>query len=54
MGSPADFEAMTEFVTRKGIHPVVGSVFPIDQAAAAFELMERGGQCGKIVIRISD
>jgi NADPH:quinone reductase-like Zn-dependent oxidoreductase len=54
MGSPADFAAMTEFVTRKGIHPVVGSVFSLDQAAEAFELMERGGQCGKIVIRISE
>ena len=54
MGSPADFAAMTEFVTRKGIHPVVGSVFSLDRAAEAFDLMERGAQCGKIVIRIAD
>lgn len=54
MGSPADFAAMTEFVTRKGIHPVVGAVFPLDRVADAFDLMERGGQCGKIVLRIAD
>lgn len=54
MGSPADFAAMTEFVTRKGIHPVVGAVFGLDQVAEAFDLMERGAQCGKIVIRLAD
>lgn len=53
MGSPSDFQAMTEFVTTKGIHPVVSSVFPLDRVAEAFDLMERGGQCGKIVVRIS-
>ena len=53
MGSPADFAAMTEFVTRKGIHPVVSDVFPLDQVDDAFALMERGGQFGKIVVRIS-
>lgn len=53
MGSPADFAAMTEFVTRKGIHPVVSDVFALDQVDDAFALMERGGQFGKIVVRIS-
>ena len=53
MGSPADFAAMTEFVTRKGIHPVISEVFPLDRVADAFALMERGGQFGKIVISIA-
>jgi zinc-binding alcohol dehydrogenase/oxidoreductase len=53
MGSPADFAAMTEFVTRKGIHPVISEVFPLDRVADSFALMERGGQFGKIVISIA-
>lgn len=52
MGSPADFKAMTEFVTAKAIHPIVSEVFPLDRVAEAFELMERGGQFGKIVLSI--
>ena len=53
MGSPADFAAMTEFITRKGIHPVISEVFPFDRVSDAFALMERGGQFGKIVVRIA-
>ncbi len=52
MGSPADFKAMTDFVTAKAIHPVVSEVFPLDRAAEAFALMERGGQFGKIVVSV--
>jgi NADPH:quinone reductase-like Zn-dependent oxidoreductase len=53
MGSPADFSAMTDFVTRKGVHPIISEVFPLDRVAEAFALMERGGQFGKIVISIA-
>ncbi len=52
MGSPADFKAMTDFVTAKAIHPVVSEVFPLDRVAEAFALMERGGQFGKIVVSV--
>jgi NADPH:quinone reductase-like Zn-dependent oxidoreductase len=52
MGSPADFAALLEFCLRHRLKPEVGAVFPLDRAAAAFELMERGGQFGKIVITI--
>jgi NADPH:quinone reductase-like Zn-dependent oxidoreductase len=52
MGSPADWAAMTEFVSRRAIRPVVSEVFPFERAAQAFELMERGGQFGKIVVRM--
>jgi NADPH:quinone reductase-like Zn-dependent oxidoreductase len=50
MGSPADWAAMTQFVSKRAIRPVVSEVFPLERAAQAFELMERGGQFGKIVI----
>jgi zinc-binding alcohol dehydrogenase/oxidoreductase len=50
MGSPADWSAMTAFVARHGIRPVVSDVFPLERGAEAFDLMERGGQFGKIVL----
>jgi NADPH:quinone reductase-like Zn-dependent oxidoreductase len=53
MGSPANWSAMLEFVTLHRMRPVVSEVFPLARAAEAFALMERGGQCGKIVVRIS-
>ncbi len=52
MGSPADWSAMVAFVERHRIKPVVSEVFPLAQAAEAFALMERGGQFGKIVVRM--
>lgn len=53
MGSRADWRAMIEFVGRHQIKPVVSDVFPLARAADAFALMERGGQFGKIVVRIA-
>jgi NADPH:quinone reductase-like Zn-dependent oxidoreductase len=52
MGSAADWSAMTAFVDRHSLRPVVSDVFPFARAAEAFELMERGGQFGKIVVRL--
>ena len=53
MGSPADWSAMIEFVTLHRVRPVVSEVFPLARAAEAFALMERGGQFGKIVVRMT-
>jgi zinc-binding alcohol dehydrogenase/oxidoreductase len=52
MGSPADWTAMNAFVARHGIKPVISEVFALEDVSAAFSLMERGGQFGKIVIRM--
>ncbi|HWB93019.1 MAG TPA: zinc-binding dehydrogenase [Puia sp.] len=52
MGSPADFAAMTTFVSSHGLRPVVDSVFSAEDGAAAFARMEEGQQFGKIVIKI--
>jgi zinc-binding alcohol dehydrogenase/oxidoreductase len=52
MGSPADWAAMTAFVARNRIRPVVSDVFPLERFTEAFELMERGGQFGKIVVTL--
>jgi zinc-binding alcohol dehydrogenase/oxidoreductase len=51
MGSPDDWAAMTAFVDRHAVKTVVSEVFPFERAPEAFDLMERGGQFGKIVIR---
>jgi NADPH:quinone reductase-like Zn-dependent oxidoreductase len=50
MGSPSDWEAMTAYVAREHLKPVVSAVFPLARAADAFALMERGEQFGKIVV----
>jgi NADPH:quinone reductase-like Zn-dependent oxidoreductase len=50
MGSPAEFEAMLAFVTQHRIRPTISEVFSLEQGVAAFALMERGGQFGKIVL----
>lgn len=52
MGSPADWCAMVAFVSLHRIKPVVSDLFGLDQAPEAFALMERGGQFGKIVVRM--
>ncbi len=52
MGSPADWAAMTAFVAERKIKPVISATFPLDRAAEAFALMERGEQFGKIVVTL--
>ena len=51
MGSPTDWRAMLELVSRQQIRPVVSAVHSFAEAAQAFDLMERGGQFGKIVLK---
>jgi zinc-binding alcohol dehydrogenase/oxidoreductase len=52
MGTPADFEAAYDLVASGRARPVVDEVFPLEEAAAAHERMDRGEQLGKIVLRI--
>jgi NADPH:quinone reductase-like Zn-dependent oxidoreductase len=52
MGTRADFEAVYELVKSGRAKPVVDEVFPLSEAAAAHERMERGEQLGKIILRI--
>jgi zinc-binding alcohol dehydrogenase/oxidoreductase len=52
MGSPVDWQAMTDFVARHRLTPVVSAVFPLDRYSEAFELMEKGGQFGKIALTL--
>jgi len=52
MGSPSDWSGLIGFVARHRIKPIVDSVFDLEQGAEAFALMEKGGQFGKIVLRM--
>ena len=52
MGTRSDFEAAYELVASGRVMPIVDSVFPLAEARAAHERMERGEHFGKIVLSI--
>jgi zinc-binding alcohol dehydrogenase/oxidoreductase len=52
MGTPADFQGAYDLIATGKARPVIDSVFPLAEARAAHERMERGEQLGKIVFRI--
>jgi NADPH:quinone reductase-like Zn-dependent oxidoreductase len=52
MGTRDDFEGVFELVKSGKVKPIVDQVFPLAEAAAAHERMERGEHLGKIVLRI--
>ena len=51
MGTAEDFRRMIEFYG-SGLRPVVDSVMPLDEAAAAHARVERGEHFGKVVLRL--
>jgi D-arabinose 1-dehydrogenase-like Zn-dependent alcohol dehydrogenase len=53
MGSPSDWKAMSDHLGHQKVKPVISEVVPLERAGVGFALMERGGQFGKIVIRVS-
>lgn len=52
MGSPADFRAMLDFVSKHRIKPVIDRVYDMQDVVAAAERMNEAGQFGKIVLRV--
>ncbi len=52
MGLPSDFQGAYDLIAAGKARPVVDHVFPLAEAAAAHERLERGDQLGKIVLRI--
>ncbi len=52
MGTREDFAAVLDLVTSGRARPVVDRVFPLEEAAAAHEYLERGDQLGKVVLSI--
>jgi NADPH:quinone reductase-like Zn-dependent oxidoreductase len=53
VGPRSRFEAMNRAIAAHGLRPVVDSTFPLEAAAEAFALMERGGHFGKIVVSLA-
>lgn len=52
MGSLQDFHQMMEHVFSGKLTPIIDSVYPLEQAREAYEHYERGGQFGKIVLKV--
>jgi zinc-binding alcohol dehydrogenase/oxidoreductase len=52
LGSPRDFERFLEVVSKATWRPIIDSVRPLDEAAAAHERMEAGEHFGKLVLEI--
>jgi NADPH:quinone reductase-like Zn-dependent oxidoreductase len=52
MGTPRDFVAMLEFVSRHEIRPIIDSLYTLDEYTAAFERIRNYEQFGKIVVRL--
>ena len=53
VGSRSRFEAMNRAIAAHGLRPVVDRTFPLEAAAEAFALMERGGHFGKIAVSLA-
>ncbi len=52
VGSRANFEAMTAFIERHRIRPVIDRVYELDEAQAAYQRIDAGQHVGKVVIRL--
>jgi len=53
VGSRADFEALNAFIDAHHVKPVIDKVYEFQDAAAAFEALDKGESFGKTVIRVS-
>ena len=51
MGSPRDFAALMDFISRKQIHPFVETVLPLSALPEALTRLYQGQQLGKIVLQ---
>src|SRR6195256_6305267 len=47
------WKQLSEWVAAGKLHPVIGKVFPLEQAHEAYTLMQEGRNYGKIVLKIS-
>jgi NADPH2:quinone reductase len=46
------WKQLSEWLAAGKLHPVIGKVFPLDEARAAYTLMQEGKNYGKIVLKI--
>ncbi|MCO5229991.1 MAG: zinc-binding dehydrogenase [Chitinophagales bacterium] len=53
MGSDQDFSEMVDFVKKHKIHPIIDTVFALEEGVQAFDHMKSGNHFGKIVVKPS-
>jgi NADPH:quinone reductase-like Zn-dependent oxidoreductase len=44
---------LSQWLSEGKLHPVIGKVFPLEDARAAYTLMREGKNYGKIVLKIA-
>jgi NADPH2:quinone reductase len=49
----AAWKQLSQWLKEGKLHPVIGKVFPLEEARAAYTLMQEGKNYGKIVLKIS-
>jgi NADPH:quinone reductase-like Zn-dependent oxidoreductase len=54
MGNMREFAEMLNFVSKRGVKPVIDQVFPVAEGANALARMEEGKQFGKIVLKVGE
>ena len=54
MGSPREFDALLRHVAEARWRPVVDSVFPLRDAAAAHERLDAQDRFGKVVLAVDE
>ena len=54
MGNDAEYREIVRLLGSGELRPIVDRVFPLKEARAAFERLDRGEQLGKIVVEVSE
>lgn len=52
MGSPKEFSQMIAFIHKHTIHPVIDSIFPLEEHEASMHRLNHPDRFGKVVLRI--
>lgn len=52
MGSREELREMLSFIEKENIHPIIDSIYPLEQAKQAFEKLDDSVQFGKVVLQI--
>lgn len=53
VGSAESFAAMNRAIEINDLHPVIDTVFPLNQVKEAYRRLEKGKRIGKVVVSIS-
>jgi NADPH:quinone reductase-like Zn-dependent oxidoreductase len=54
MGNAEEYAEIVRVLGTGALRPIVDGVYPLAEARAAFERMERGEQMGKIVVSVGE